>query len=527
MSQISINGLTFSYATNHENIFENVSMELDTDWKLGLIGRNGRGKTTFLKILTGELEYSGTVSSPVGFDYFPSPVKDIHKNTMTVVKNLIAPFSKWEEEINALTNSGSANDMEKLGEIMENYNANDGYVIEALIEKEIRKLGVGGDVLERPFNTLSNGERTKLQIAAMFLKNNKFLLIDEPTNHLDIEGREIMEDYLSGKKGFILVSHDRMFLDAIIDHVMSINKSNIDIVGGNFSTWQENKDRQDKFEIDENQKLKKDIKRLKAAFERGKDWSDKVESSKIGNGPTDTGRIGHLAAKAMKRAKNIENRQIKQIDEKSKLLKNIDEADSLKIKQIAYHKKRLISVFDLSISYDGRRLFKPLTFSLDAGERLALVGKNGSGKTSVIKLLLGRDISYSGRVEIGSGLKISYVSQDTSHLKGDLKEFCRGNKIDETLFKAILRKLDFSRVMFEKDISKFSEGQKKKTLIAKSLSEEAHLYIWDEPMNFIDVLSRIQIEELISAYQPTMIFVEHDRMFVGNIATSEILLKSY
>ena len=152
------------------------------------------------------------------------------------------------------------------------------------------------------------------------------------------------------------------------------------------------------------------------------------------------------------------------------------------------------------------------------------MGGNGSGKSSIVKLICGEDIPYSGHIKIGSRLIISYVPQNASFLAGDLDEYAAQQKIDLTLFKAILRKLDFSRTQFEKDMRDYSAGQKRKVLLARSLCEQAHVYIWDEPLNYIDVLSRMQIEELITAYRPTMIFVEHDRAFCRNIATKTIRL---
>ena len=161
---------------------------------------------------------------------------------------------------------------------------------------------------------------------------------------------------------------------------------------------------------------------------------------------------------------------------------------------------------------------------MNSGDRIALLGINGSGKSSILKLLTGENISFSGTLEMGSNLQISYISQDTSFLQGRLKNFARSTCIDESLFKAILRKLGFERVQFEKDMSAFSDGQKKKVLLARSLCEQAHLYIWDEPLNFIDVLSRIQIEELILRCRPTLLFVEHDSTFVSSIATKKVNL---
>jgi lincosamide and streptogramin A transport system ATP-binding/permease protein len=546
MSQIKVSNLTFSYDTNYENIFENVSFEIDTDWRLGFIGRNGRGKTTFLNLLQDKYKYSGVITSSARFDYFPFEIKECKPkkdqlmitldeidelkntntegNTLNIVKNIIAPFSEWEEKMNLYINENTEESMIEYGKVLDLYMSHDGYIIDELIEKEIRKLDVGVDVLKRSFNTLSSGERTKLMLAALFLKKNNFLLIDEPTNHLDIEGRESVARYLNSKKGFILVSHDRYFIDKIVDHIISINKNDIEIQKGDFTSWNYNRELQDNYEIAQNDKLKKEIKTLTESFRRSKGWSDLVEKSKIGEHVYDRGAVGAQAARMMKKAKNVEHRREKAIEEKKKLLKNIEKADDLKIIPQAYLKNNYINIDNLSISYGDKKVCDELSFTVNEGDRVALRGKNGSGKSSIIKLILGEDIEYTGSLNIGNQLSISYISQDTSHLRGSFKEFVENEAIDESLFRAILSKLDFNPNSIEKDLSDLSAGQKKKVLIAKSLSQKANLYIWDEPLNYIDVISRMQIERLILEYKPTMIFVEHDYMFNENIATKAIKL---
>ena len=488
MSLINVANLTFAYDGSYDNIFENVSFQIDTDWKLGFTGRNGRGKTTFLHLLFGKYEYSGSISASVSFEYFPYEVVDKESNTINVVNSICLDYVHWE------------------------------------LMRELNRLDVSEDVLYRPFYTLSNGEQTKVLLVALFLKENSFLLIDEPTNHLDMKARKLVSDYLRSKQGFILVSHDRAFLDNCIDHILSINKTIIEIQKGNFSSWWRNKEMQDDFELAENRKFKKDIKRLTNAARQVSDWSDKTEKTKTGGkqasgSKLDKGYIGHKAAKVMARSKAIEARQQAAIEEKSKLLKNIESADNLKIFPIPYHTTRLAELENISIFYGEKAACKGVSFVIERGDRIALCGKNGSGKSSILKLICGEEIIYTGSFRKGSQLKISYVSQDTALVRGNLTDYASAAGIDESLFKAILRKLNFSRQQFEKDISDFSGGQKKKVLIAKSLCEQAHLYIWDEPLNYIDVLSRIQIEELLLEYQPTILFVEHDRAFSENIAT--------
>lgn len=492
MSLINIQNLTFAYDGSYDNIFENVSLQIDTNWKLGLTGRNGRGKTTFLNLLLGKYQYFGSISSSVDFEYFPFFVPDKSVNTLDIVDSICNHYLPWR------------------------------------LIREFNLLEISADVLYRPFDTLSNGEQTKVLLTALFLKENSFLLIDEPTNHLDVNGREIVSNYLNGKNGFILVSHDRAFLDGCVDHILSINRIDIEIQQGNFSSWLLNKERRDSFELAENQKLKKEIGRLKESSKEKENWSDSVEKTKYATKNSglrpDRGYIGHKAAKMMKRSKSIEKRQTEAIGEKTKLLKNLEKSDDLRIAQLEYHTNSFVSLTGLSIAYGEKSVCRDISFTIEKGDRIALSGKNGSGKSSIIKLICGDDVPFTGILEIGSRLKISYVSQDTSFLQGDLTEYASENDIDESLFKAILRKLDFSRVQFEKDMSDFSGGQKKKVLIAKSLCEKAHLLIWDEPLNYIDVISRMQIENLLLQFKPTILFVEHDRIFCENIATKFVYL---
>ena len=258
----------------------------------------------------------------------------------------------------------------------------------------------------------------------LFSKENNFLLIDEPTNHLDIRGRELVSRYLSGKRGFILVSHDRSFLDGCVDHILSINKSDIQVCRGDFSTWWENKARQDAFEQAENEKLKREISRLEETAREKATWSNAAERAKFGVDPIKVDKPknyrsyqGAQAAKSMARAKAIEKRQTAAIEEKSKLLKNIERSDELKIIQTPFHTKRLAELKNVTIDYGGGAVCESISFEIRMGDRIALQGANGSGKSSIIKLLCGQDIPHTGEVWLGNGLKISYVSQDTSGLR--------------------------------------------------------------------------------------------------------------
>lgn len=493
MSLISVNNLTFGYDGSYNNIFEDVSFNIDTDWKLGLIGRNGKGKTTFLKLLQGKYEYKGTISKNVDVDYFPFEVTNKNRMSIEIVNEIAPNVEDWE------------------------------------IIKELNLLNTDTEILYRNFNLLSGGEQVKILLISLFLKGNSFLLIDEPTNHLDIETRDNLVSYLEKKKGFILVSHDRNFLDKIVDHIIAINNTNIEIQQGNFSSWKENKDKQDNFEKVANEKLQKDINRLEIASKNSVKWSNEAEKakSKKYNSETtiDKGYIGHKASKMMKSSKVMEQRIEKAINEKTNLLRNVERNETLKIIPLESNKNPLVLVNKLQIKYNEQSIFNPISFEVNNKDRVAIVGKNGIGKSSILKLILRKEIHYNGEFKVANDLKISYVSQNTENLKGNLKSFVMNNKIDESIFKAMLVKMGLSKTDFDTNIQDMSEGQKKKVLIAKSISEQANIYIWDEPLNYIDILTRIQIEDAILNYKPTLIFVEHDETFIKKVATKIIKLE--
>lgn len=488
MSLIQVSHLTFGYEGSPDFVFEDVSFQIDTRWKLGLIGRNGCGKTTLLHLLMGEYLYQGNISHSVAFSYFPFPSLSPESITIDIITEIAPHVELW------------------------------------CMERELALLHTHTDILYRPFGTLSHGERTKVLLACLFLKENHFLLIDEPTNHLDDAARENVCSYLKNKNGFILVSHDRQLLNQCTDHTLSINRKTIELQKGNYRVWHENHIRQEHYERKKNESLKKEIQRLSSAAEKTSAWARQTEASKFGKDIADRGFIGHKAAKMMKRSKGIEARRENARQEKESLLKDLETVPSLAFHPLEYPKPILMETKNLQITYSTRQRISIPDLQIHNGERIVLRGKNGAGKSSVLKLILGDAVPYSGLVRIGSGLRISYIPQDTAHLHGGMREFILHSGIEEALFKTILRKLGFSREQFEKDLSALSEGQKKKICIARSLCERAHLYLWDEPLNFIDILSRMQLEEAILACCPTMILIEHDPTFQTNIATRTVTL---
>lgn len=506
MAQIKVNDLTFCYEGSYDNIFEHVNLQIDTDWRCGLIGRNGKGKTTFLKLLTGVYEYSGSITGPMECVYFPYTLPD-------------------EEGVcvNGVTLPDAASSSQTTMELLEALNPE--YELWKVC-RELEQLSVDPEVLGRSFSTLSGGEQTKLLLALLFSGENRFLLIDEPTSHLDMEGREKTAEYLRKKKGFLLVSHDKWFLDQCVDHVLVLERQGVTVMQGNFTSWQEQKAKRDACALAENERLQKDISHLKKAARQAEGWSNAVEKTKLGTRTgglrPDRGFIGHKAAKMMKRSKNTQRRMEKAAQEKEGLLNNLETTEELKLFPLTYHKECLIKAKGLSLSYGEKPVCRDVSFELKNGMQLALKGGNGCGKSSILKKIQGAGIESSGELLTASGLVISYVPQDVSRLCGKLLDFARERGLTEHLFLALLRKLDFPRVQFEKDMSCYSEGQKKKAALAASLLTKAHLYIWDEPLNYIDIFSRMQLADLIRTYRPTMLLVEHDRSFLEEIGAEQV-----
>lgn len=497
MSKIEIKQLTFSYPGQEKKLFEQANLSLDSDWKLGLFGRNGRGKTTLLKLLQDQLEYRGQISHQVSFNYFPQEIIDPGQLAIYALGQVVS-FEEWQ------------------------------------LEKELNLMQVDPEILWRPFKSLSGGEQTKLKLALLFIDQNHFSLIDEPTNHLDLESRKQVATYLSQKEqGFIVVSHDRQFVDEICDHILVIEKAQISLYHGNYSTYEQEKQLSDNFEIAQNEKLQKDIDRLKQTALEKEKWSGTREKDKRGDPRKkgsgaifDTGHIGARAARVMKRSKILEKRMENEIQNKEKLLKNIEQIDQLALNFQSGHQQKLLRVENLELFYEESRLFEPVTFEIERGQQVGLMGSNGIGKTSIIEALSGNfPGKQSGSVRIPPKIKISYIRQDFEYNPGYLAEFARNQGLDYEMFLNNLHKLGVERSVFTQKIENMSMGQRKRVEVAKPLSQPAELYIWDEPLNYLDIYNQNQLIKLIADVKPTLLLIEHDQQFIKKVTNELVQLK--
>lgn len=495
MSTITLEHLTFGFDGQDQLLFKDASFNLDTGWNLGLVGRNGRGKTTLLRLLQGQLPFTGQLTVPVPLHYFPQPITDETQLTLYAMQ-AVSDAEQWQ------------------------------------LERELNLLGVDPDVLWRPYATLSGGEQTKVRLALLFVDEAHFALIDEPTNHLDAAGREQVAAYLNQKRGFIVVSHDRHFLDTVTDHTLAIDKAKITLYQGNYAVYAAAKAGQDAFEVAENTKLRHEIGRLKAtAAEKGR-WSALREKAIYGNpktGETGVGDRGFASARAarqMRKEKNLEHQMNKEIDAKSQLLKNIEDVPALTINTSPDHHDTYLEGQNLVLSYAGDPLFAPVTFTVHRGDRVALVGPNGSGKSSLLRALLGTFAGdMTGTISYPPALTFSLVRQLYADNTGTLKAFATAQHLDYQALLNNLKKLGLERDAFTTPIEHLSMGQQKKVELARSLITPANLLVWDKPLNYLDLYNQDQLTASILAHQPTMLFVEHDQDFIAKVATQVIRVK--
>lgn len=498
MSSIKITNLSFRYEDASNNLFNHLNLALDSSWQLGLVGRNGRGKTTFLNLLQHKLHGLGKIQTKLTFAYFPLAIN--HPDNITLYElQAQLDFEQWE------------------------------------LERELTLMNVDPKLLWQPFKTLSGGEQTKILLALSFTDQASFPLIDEPTNHLDEDSRQQVAKYLQRhEQGYIVVSHDRDFLNQVTDHILAIENTEIHLYQGNYAAYEDTKNKRDEFNQAKNAKLKAEISAFNQSRVRIQGFSKRAESKKNAKNykqrqlvtNLDKGFLGHKAAKIMQRSKNIERRMDKAINAKQGLMTNIEAMPALSINfQPSYH-RTLLTTQNLSLQIQTKQLFKNLNLQLKNQGIVSLAGKNGSGKTTLLKLLLGQanDVTYTGKFELANGLKISYLPQAFTDYTGTLKEFAEQQKISYEALLNNLKKMGLPRESFSTKIEEMNMGQQKRVALAKALAEPANLYLWDEPANYLDVFNQDQLIKLLKKQQPAMLLIEHDPYFIEKVANTRIKL---
>ena len=489
MQPINIRNLTFAYP-GQPPLFDNCQLDFNSNWRLGLLGRNGRGKTTLMNILRGRLDYRGTVTTNLAFNYFPLTINDptTFADPALLASSADRNLEQWQ------------------------------------IERELGLMGVDPALLWQPYQTLSGGEQTKVQLATLFAQTGAFLLLDEPTNHLDQASRQQVANYLVQKqRGFIITSHDQAFLDQVIDHTLVIERHQLVLLQGNYSAYRCQKDRRDEEARANNRQLQAEIKTLKKARQRQAQWAQQAENEKKHNALADKGFIGAKAAKMMKKTVTTTHHLNQAISDRVGLLKDVESVVPLTINYQPDYHQTLLTLNQVAIVIAGHQLFQPVSATLKQHEQVALVGPNGAGKSSLIRVILNHfPGNISGEISHPADLTISYVRQDCTDNHGTLDQFAADFALPYDQLLNILRKLGMARTTFNILIEDMSMGQQKKVELARSLLTPAQLYIWDEPLNYLDTYNQRQLVDLIKEYQPPLLFVEHDRHFITEVASRQV-----
>ncbi|PFV97794.1 ABC transporter ATP-binding protein [Bacillus thuringiensis] len=512
MTICSVNNVTKSFGGN--NIFENISLEIKNGERVGLVGRNGSGKTTIFGLLTGmESLDAGAIHMKKGTRI--GHVAQIPKfdEVMTVYDVLSSAFKvekELEKEMHALEKNMAVEQeqsaleklMERYGVIQEKFAFLGGYEIEANIMKVANGLQVT-DLFSRVFTELSGGEQTKVSLAYMLLQKPDLLLLDEPTNHLDLFAVEWLEQFLKEYTGTVMViSHDRYFLDEVVTKIFDLEDGAIHVYHTNYSQFVEEKEERLLQEFQAYQEQQKKIKKMKEAIKRLREWANQANPPNEG---------------LHKRARNME-RALERIE---KLKRPILERKQMGLQFEGQERsgKDVVVMKEVSKGFAGQPLFEQANLHVRFQERAAIVGRNGTGKTTLLKLLLEEINPDVGEIRIGSSVKIGYLSQHTyGNVKSNVLEAFREYvAVTEGEARHILAKFLFYGPAVFKKVTQLSGGEKMRLRLAQLMYQDINFLILDEPTNHLDIESREVLEEALEQYNGTILAVSHDRYFLNKL----------
>ncbi|PGN52496.1 ABC transporter ATP-binding protein [Bacillus thuringiensis] len=512
MTICSVNNVTKSFGGN--TIFENISLEIKNGERVGLVGRNGSGKTTIFGLLTGmESLDAGAIHMKKGTRI--GHVAQIPKfdEVMTVYDVLSSAFKvekELEKEMHALEKNMAVEQeqsaleklMERYGVIQEKFAFFGGYEIEANIMKVANGLQVT-DLFSRVFTELSGGEQTKVSLAYMLLQKPDLLLLDEPTNHLDLFAVEWLEQFLKEYTGTVMViSHDRYFLDEVVTKIFDLEDGEIHVYHTNYSQFVEEKEERLLQEFQAYQEQQKKIKKMKEAIKRLREWANQANPPNEG---------------LHKRARNME-RALERIE---KLKRPILERKQMGLQFEGQERsgKDVVVMKEVSKGFAGRPLFEQANLHVRFQERAAIVGRNGTGKTTLLKLLLEEINPDVGEIRIGSSVKIGYLSQHTyGNVKSNVLEAFREYvAVTEGEARHILAKFLFYGPAVFKKVTQLSGGEKMRLRLAQLMYQDINFLILDEPTNHLDIESREVLEEALEQYNGTILAVSHDRYFLNKL----------
>ena len=509
MIDISVSNLTKEFEVG-KKILDGLTFQVDQGERVGLLGKNGAGKTTVFKIITGEMDYDdGQVMTAPGKTVGLISQIPVYPPEYTVEDVLSTAFSKlhrMEEEMAALTaKMGEDSDpalLRRYGELSAAFEAKGGYDTATELNKVCNGLEIPQSMREQLFSALSGGEKTRVNLARLILEDTDILLLDEPTNHLDLRATEWLEEYLDKFKGTVLaISHDRWFLDKVVRRVIEIVDGRAEFYEGNYSFYVVEKERRYQEQLKQYEKEQAKIGQLEKAAEQLRIWAYS------GND------------KIFKRAQSMEKRiERMRTTDKPRKERKLD----IRFGERDFRGDEVMVIKGLAKRFDGRTLFSDVNLLVEGGERIALLGDNGTGKSTLIKILMGEEPPSEGKIRMGPTVKIGYLPQiiHFSHPERNLVDTMIYDLDCSTqTARNRLAAFNFQGEDVFKPVSALSGGEQSRLRLCMLMDEKINLLILDEPTNHLDVASREWIEEALEDYEGNLLFVSHDRYFINRFAT--------
>lgn len=492
-----------------DNILDGLSFEVQAGERVGIMGRNGAGKTTLFRILTGEIGYdSGEVTFAPGkkvglISQIPNYPADY--TVEQVLRTAFRELEKWKAQLSQLeAQMGEQPDRAVLAQydtLTDRFTTGGGYEMEVDLQKVVNGLNIPPEMRQRQFSMLSGGEKTRVNLARLLLEKTDILLLDEPTNHLDMKSVEWLEEYILRFKGTVLtISHDRYFLDRIVQRIVELRGGKAEFYTGNYSAYVVEKQARFDLQLKQYEQEQAKLKQLGYTVERMKGWGINNRS------------LYRRAMSIQHRMERIEKTERPVTEKQLKL--RFEEKD--------FFGDEVFTIRDLGKSFEGKTLFDHVELEVKGGERIALLGDNGTGKSTFLKILLGETLADHGKIKFGPTVKTAYLPQiiHFDHPERTLYDTMLYEKnCTPQVARDRLGAFLFQGEDVFKTVSTLSGGEQSRLRLCMLMDEKINLLILDEPTNHLDIASREWIEAAVEDYEGTLLFVSHDRYFVDRFAT--------
>ena len=511
MIEIQVNGLVKSFEVGH-NVLDGLTFQIDQGERVGLLGKNGAGKTTLFRILTGELEGDeGQVTIGQGRRLGLISQIPVYPAGYTVEDVLRSAFSRLEklavemEELTARMAAGESDPalLRRYGTLSERFEVFGGYDTDVAVNKIAQGLSISREMRGQLFDSLSGGEKTRVNLGRLILEDTDILLLDEPTNHLDLHATEWLEEYIRSFRGTVVtISHDRYFLDRTVNRIIEVQDGKAEFYSGNYSFYAVEKERRFQERMKQYEKEQAKIQQLEKAAEQLRLWAFQGMD------------------KTYRRAISME-RRIERMRTTSKPTKarKID----ARFTTAEFHGDEVLGLRNLSKAYGDKHLFEGISLKVEGGERIALIGDNGTGKSTLIKMIVGELYPDDGRIRTGPQVREAYLPQiiHFDHPDWNLVENMMAAKkgLSAQSARNRLAAYEFRGEDVLKPVSVLSGGEQSRLRLCMLMDDDINFLILDEPTNHLDIASREWIEEAVEAYDGTLLFVSHDRYFINRFAT--------